>query len=61
VVEWYYASQVDFGGWGYNQKPLTQQNYINRKDIVEKLLAALNGLRTVSIRYPDVKRKIYGI
>jgi hypothetical protein len=58
--EWYYTSQADFGGWGYNQKPLTQQNYNNRKDIVEKLLTALNGLRTVSIRYPDVKRKMYG-
>ena len=58
--EWYYTSQADFGGWGYNQKPLIQQNYNNRKDIVEKLLTALNGLRTVSIRYPDIKRKMYG-
>jgi hypothetical protein len=58
--EWYYTSQADFGGWGYNNKTLTQQNYNNRKDIVEKLLTALNRLRTVSIRCPYYKRKMYG-
>lgn len=57
--EWYYTSQPEFGGWGYNRTNLTTENYNHRKDILTALLNALPADRTVQLRYPDIKRVMY--
>ena len=39
--EWYYTSQPEFGGWGYNQTDLVTSNYNNRRDILNAILSCL--------------------
>jgi len=57
--EWYYTSQSEFGGWGYNQNELTTANYNNRRDILNAILAALPANRQVQIRYPAMKQQLF--
>lgn len=57
--EWYYTSQPEFGGNGYNGTNLTTANINNRRDIVNAILAALPASRTVSIRTPTIKQELY--
>ena len=57
--EWYYTSQSEFGGWGYNQTNLTATNINNRKDVVNALLSALPLSRMVQIRKPAFKQDLY--
>jgi len=57
--EWYYTSQADFGGWGYNQTNLTTANYNNRKEILDAILAALPSNRMIQIRYPAMKQHLF--
>lgn len=57
--EWYYTSQPEFGGWGYNQTELTTTNINNRKDVVNALLSALPTNRMVQIRKPAFKQDLY--
>lgn len=59
--EWYYTSQADFGGNGYNLTPLTAFNYSNRKEILDAILDALPANRTVQIRYPSMKQKLFSL
>lgn len=58
--EWYYTSQAEFGGYGYNDTGLTNANRANRKAIVDALLAALPATRMVQLRTPIMKRDMYG-
>jgi len=57
--EWYYTSQAEFGGWGYNETDLTTANYNHRRDILNAILAALPASRQVQIRYPDMKMHLF--
>ncbi|HMI08071.1 MAG TPA: DUF4832 domain-containing protein [Flavobacterium sp.] len=57
--EWYYTSQADFGGWGYNDTNLSAANIANRKDIVNALLNALPASRMIQVRKPAFKRDLY--
>lgn len=57
--EWYYTSQSEFGGWGYNETDLTTANYNNRRDILNAILAALPSSRQVQIRYPAMKQHLF--
>jgi Domain of unknown function (DUF4832)/Domain of unknown function (DUF4874)/Secretion system C-terminal sorting domain len=57
--EWYYTSQAEFGGYGYNNTDLTAANFTNRKAVVDAMLAALPNSRAVQIRTPDFKRSMY--
>jgi hypothetical protein len=57
--EWYYTSQPEFGGWGYNETDLTTANYNNRRDILNAILAALPASRQVQIRYPAMKQHLF--
>jgi len=57
--EWYYTSQAEFGGWGYNESDLTASNYNHRRDILNAILAALPANRQVQIRYPDMKMHLF--
>ncbi|WP_297516873.1 DUF4832 domain-containing protein [Flavobacterium sp.] len=57
--EWYYTSQAEFGGWGYNQTDLTPTNNNHRKDILNAILNALPASRMVQIRYPAFKQQMY--
>ncbi|MFN7776402.1 DUF4832 domain-containing protein [Flavobacterium sp.] len=57
--EWYYTSQAEFGGWGYNQTDLTPANNNHRKDILNAILNALPASRMVQIRYPAFKQQMY--
>ena len=57
--EWFYTSQPEFGGWGYNQTNLTTANINNRKDVVNALLSALPTSRMVQIRKPTFKQDLY--
>jgi hypothetical protein len=57
--EWFYTSQAEFGGWGYNQTNLTAANINNRKDIVNALLSALPTNRMVQLRKPAFKQDLY--
>ncbi len=59
--EWYYTSQAEFGGWGYNRTDLTASNYSHRKDIVNALMNALPERRMIQIRYPKMKQQMYSI
>lgn len=58
--EWYYTSQAEFGGYGYNDTGLTAANKANRKAIVDALLLALPATRMVQLRTPIMKRDMYG-
>lgn len=57
--EWYYTSQPEFGGWGYNQTNLTTANNNHRKDVMNAILAALPASRMVQVRYPSFKQLMY--
>ncbi|SCY11486.1 DUF4832 domain-containing protein [Flavobacterium caeni] len=58
--EWYYTSQAEFGGYGYNETSLTPANKANRKAVVDALLDALPANRMVQLRTPIMKRDMYG-
>jgi Domain of unknown function (DUF4832)/Domain of unknown function (DUF4874)/Secretion system C-terminal sorting domain len=58
--EWYYTSQAEFGGYGYNNTALTTQNNQNRKEVVDAILNALPANRMVQLRTPAYKRDLYG-
>ncbi len=58
--EWYYTSQSEFGGHGYNGSSLTPANKANRKAIVDALLDALPANRMVQLRTPIMKRDMFG-
>ena len=58
--EWYTTSQAEFGGPGYNGLTLTTANYNSRKEVVDAILAALPSNRSVQIRTPWFKTKMYG-
>ncbi|MEN9336026.1 MAG: hypothetical protein RLZZ500_1013 [Bacteroidota bacterium] len=57
--EWYYTSQPEFGGWGYNQTNLTTTNNNHRRDIMNALLNALPASRMIQVRYPSFKQTMY--
>lgn len=57
--EWYYTSQADFGGEGYNGLSVTTTNTNNRKEIVEALLDALPASRMLQVRTPTFKQGLY--
>ena len=57
--EWYYTSQAEFGGWGYNENELTSANLNHRKDIINAILQALPTNRMLQIRYPAFKQNVY--
>jgi Domain of unknown function (DUF4832)/Domain of unknown function (DUF4874)/Secretion system C-terminal sorting domain len=57
--EWYYTSQSEFGGYGYNNTALTTSNIANRKAVIDEMLAALPSSRMVQIRTPTFKRSMY--
>jgi len=58
--EWYYTSQAEFGGYGYNSStPLTSANYANRKNVVDAILNALPNSRAIQIRTPKFKQQLY--
>lgn len=57
--EWYYTSQPEFGGWGYNQTDLTAGNNNHRRDVLNAILSALPANRMVQIRYPAFKQGSY--
>ena len=59
--EWYYTSQPEFGGWGYNLTNLTLANINNRKEVVNAMLEALPSHRMIQIRYPNMKQKICNV
>lgn len=58
--EWYYTSQAEFGGYGYNGTSLTAANKANRKAVVDAILTALPSNRMVQLRTPIMKRDMYG-
>lgn len=57
--EWYYTSQADFGGEGYNGSSVTTTNINNRKEIVEAILDALPASRMLQVRTPTFKQGLY--
>ncbi len=57
--EWYYTSQAEFGGEGYNGSSLTTANINNRRDVVNAMLNALPSSRMVQVRTPAFKRQMY--
>lgn len=59
--EWYYTSQVDFGGWGFDDTALTPDQFNNRKEIVSALLDALPANRMIQLRSIDAKQNFYGL
>lgn len=52
--EWYYT---DFFG----TTNLTPQNYADRKDVLDAILAAFPNERFVQVRTPKIKQKMYGM
>ncbi len=54
--EWFYTDQTEFGLDG---NTLTDQNFSNRKEVVEAVLNALPADRMVQIRTPSFKRAMY--
>jgi hypothetical protein len=57
--EWYYTSQSEFGGYGYNGSSTTSANMNNRKDILTAILAAVPVGRQVMVRKPSFKQDMY--
>lgn len=57
--EWYYTSQAEFGGYGYNQTSLTATNIANRKEVVEAILSTLPKSRMIQVRTPTFKQGLY--
>lgn len=56
--EWYYTSQAEFGGEGYDGSKLTSTNYSNRRDIVNAMLDALPKSRMIQVRKPSFKQNL---
>jgi hypothetical protein len=56
--EWYYTSQAEFGGYGYDGSKLTQTNYDHRRDVVNGMLDALPKNRMIQLRKPVFKQKL---
>ena len=59
--EWYYTSQVDFGGWGFDETPLKPNHLANRKEIVTALLDALPANRMLQLRNIDSKQNFFSL
>lgn len=59
--EWYYTSQADFGGWGYDEKAMTPDQLANRKEIVTALLDALPANRMLQLRNIDSKQNFFSL
>jgi hypothetical protein len=59
--EWYYTSQTDFGGWGFDEKPLNPNHLANRKEIVTALLDALPANRMLQLRNIDSKQNFFSL
>lgn len=59
--EWYYTSQADFGGWGFNETPLSPDQLANRKEIVTALLDALPKNRMLQLRNIDSKQNFFNL
>ncbi len=59
--EWYYTSQADFGGWGFDEKPLNPNHLANRKEIVTALLDALPANRMLQLRNIDSKQNFFSL
>ena len=57
--EWYYTSQAEFGGGGYDGTSLTTSNINNRKDVVNAMLNALPSNRMIQVRTPAFKQKMF--
>ena len=59
--EWYYTSQADFGGWGFDEKPMKPNQLANRKEIVTALLDALPANRMLQLRNIDSKQNFFSL
>lgn len=59
--EWYYTSQADFGGWGFDNTSLSPDQVNNRKEIVTALLDALPANRMLQLRNIDAKQNFYSL
>lgn len=57
--EWYYTSQAEFGGSGFDGSALTTANINNRRDVVNAMLSALPTSRMIQVRTPAFKQKIF--
>jgi hypothetical protein len=57
--EWYYTSQAEFGGGGYNNSSMTAANISNRREVLEAMLSALPSSRMIQVRTPAFKRDLY--
>jgi len=57
--EWYYTSQAEFGGGGYDGTALTATNISNRRDVVNAMLDALPSNRMIQLRTPAFKRALF--
>lgn len=55
--EWYYTNSSEFGHESYTN--YTNQQWQNRKDIVDKLLNIVPNI-SIQLRYPYAKKKMYG-
>jgi hypothetical protein len=59
--EWYYTSQADFGGWGYDETAMKPNQLANRKEIVTALLDALPTNRMLQLRNIDSKQNFFNL
>jgi len=57
--EWYYTSQAEFGGPGFDGTSLTTTNINNRREVVNAMLSALPSSRMVQVRTPAFKQNLY--
>ena len=57
--EWFYTSQEEFGGWGFNKTNLTTTNLNNRKEIVNAILDAMPSSRMLQLRKPTFKQDLF--
>ncbi len=59
--EWYYTSQAEFGGWGFDEKIISPEQLANRKEIISALLDALPASRMIQLRNIDMKQNLFSI
>ena len=57
--EWFYTSQEEFGGWGFNKTNLTTTNLNNRKEVVNAILDAMPSSRMLQLRKPTFKQDLF--
>ncbi len=57
--EWYYTSQAEFGGEGFDGSSLTTTNINNRRDVVNAMLNALPSSRMIQVRTPAFKQQMF--